>query len=78
MNIGGVDVSEQQQQKGDLCVCRASAPTALLRREWGRRAGGCPPPRWGWGVPTFESSAQSVLSAISTRRHRCQMRRFHS
>nr|DAM19028.1 MAG TPA: hypothetical protein [Caudoviricetes sp.] len=51
---------------------------ALLRREWGGRAGGCPPPRWGWGVPTFESSAQSVLSAISTRRHRCQMRRFHS
>ena len=47
MNIGGVDVSEQQQQKGDFCVCRASAPMALLRREWGGRAGGCPPPRWG-------------------------------
>lgn len=40
MNIGGVDVSGQQYQKGDFCVCRASAPTALLRREWGGRAGG--------------------------------------
>lgn len=47
MNVGGVDVSEQQQQKGDFCVCRASAPMALLRREWGGRTGGCPPPRWG-------------------------------
>lgn len=116
MNIGGVDVSEQQQ-KGDFCVCRASAPTALLRREWGggwgmpaspvgvgraqpesnrrfpavrqgvlplnyapavgrRKGGDLLPMRWG--VPTFESSAQSVLSAISTRRHRCQTRRFHS
>lgn len=28
-------------------MCRASAPMALLRREWGGRAGGCPPPRWG-------------------------------
>lgn len=31
-----------------------------------------------WGVPISLVYSQTSLSAISTRRHRCQMRRFHS
>lgn len=60
-------------------LCAGRAPRRRFRIGGGEDGlGDARLPDKGWGVPTFESSAQSVLSAISTRRHRCQMRRFHS
>lgn len=57
-------MSGQQHQKGDFCVYRASAPMALLRREWGGRAGGMPASPMRWGVPSFAVTPKSCYRLV--------------
>lgn len=53
-------MSGQQHQKGDFCVCRASAPMALLRRGWGRT---------GWGMPASPMRYEAFLRSLSRPNH---------